>query len=136
MTTTTANITMTERQLQEIVNAAVAAALQATGTAKPETESKVEAKAEPKTKAEPKPKAKPRHDPILDTKRVERMTEKAIGRLSKEGFECKSRKQGSWVWVYPTDGRGRTEEFKAAKLAKGWKHSMKRGAYYRDFSQA
>ncbi len=81
------------------------------------------ANATPKPKA-PKPKA-------VMTKSEAAMANRAIAALAKLGFECKARKQGTWLWVYPTDGKGRTEEFRAAKLAKGWAHSPKRGAFYR-----
>lgn len=81
------------------------------------------ANATPKPKA-PKPKA-------VMTKSEAAMANRAVAALAKLGFECKSRKQGTWLWVYPTDGKGRTEEFRAAKLAKGWQHSPKRGAFYR-----
>lgn len=72
----------------------------------------------------PKPKA-------VMTKSEAAMANRAIAALGKLGFECKARKQGTWLWVYPTDGQGRTEGFKTAKLAKGWAHSPKRGAFYR-----
>lgn len=77
-----------------------------------------------KPKREPKPKA-------VMTKSEQAMANRAIQALAKLGYECKARKQGTWLWVYPTDGKGRTEEFRAAKLAKGWTHSPKRGAFYR-----
>lgn len=77
-----------------------------------------------KPKREPKPKA-------VMTKSEQAMANRAVTALGKLGFECKARKQGTWLWVYPTDGKGRTEEFRAAKLAKGWAHSPKRGAFYR-----
>lgn len=77
-----------------------------------------------KPKREPKPKA-------VMTKSEAAMANRAMAALAKLGFECKSRKQGTWLWVYPTDGKGRTDEFRAAKLAKGWQHSLKRGAFYR-----
>lgn len=77
-----------------------------------------------KPKREPKPKA-------VMSKSEAAMANRAIQALAKLGFECKARKQGTWLWVYPTDGKGRTEEFRAAKLAKGWTHSPKRGAFYR-----
>lgn len=100
--------------------------------AKPKAEAKTEAKPE----AKPKPKAAKRgHDAVLDSKRVARMTGTAIERAKSQGFECKARKQGAWMWIYPTNGTGRTPEFKALKLAKGWKYSPKRGAFYRDFKE-
>ena len=77
--------------------------------------------------AKPKPK---REKPAM-TKSEAAMANRAIAALGKLGFECKSRKQGTWLWVYPTNGKGRSEGFRAAKLAKGWKHSPKRGAFYR-----
>lgn len=77
--------------------------------------------------AKPKPK---REKPVM-TKSEQAMTARAITALAKAGYECKARKQGSWLWVYPTNGQGRSEGFKTAKLAKGWKHSPKRGAFYR-----
>lgn len=85
------------------------------------TETAIEA---PKQKREPKPK------PVM-SKPEQAMANRAIASLAKLGFDCKARKQGTWLWVYPTDGKGRTEEFRAAKLAKGWTHSPKRGAFYR-----
>ena len=75
-------------------------------------------------KREPKPKA-------VMTKSEQAMANRAIQALAKLGYECKARKQGTWLWVYPTDGQGRSEGFKTAKLAKGWTHSPKRGAFYR-----
>lgn len=75
------------------------------------------------------PKA-PKPKPVM-TKSEAAIANRAIAALAKLGFECKARKQGTWLWVYPTDGKGRTEEFKTAKLAKGWAHSPKRGAFYR-----
>lgn len=90
------------------------------------TEAALEA---PKAKREPKPKA-PKPKAVM-TKSEAAMANRAIAALAKLGFECKARKQGTWLWVYPTDGKGRTEEFRAAKLAKGWQHSPKRGAFYR-----
>lgn len=78
----------------------------------------------PKAPKAPKPKA-------VMTKSEQAMANRAVTALGKLGFECKARKQGTWLWVYPTDGKGRTEEFRAAKLAKGWAHSPKRGAFYR-----
>jgi len=77
-----------------------------------------------KPKREPKPKA-------VMTKSEQAMCSRAIAALAKRGYECKARKQGSWLWIYPTDGQGRSEGFKTAKLAKGWTHSPKRGAFYR-----
>lgn len=83
------------------------------------------ANAKPKApRREPKPKA-------VMTKSEAAMVNRAMAALAKLGFECRARKQGTWLWVYPTDGRGRTDEFKTAKLAKGWAHSPKRGAFYR-----
>lgn len=78
----------------------------------------------------PKPKREPKPKPVM-SKSEQAMANRAIAALAKLGFECRARKQGTWLWVYPTDGRGRTEEFRAAKLAKGWAHSPKRGAFYR-----
>ena len=77
-----------------------------------------------------KPRKAKREKPVM-TKSEQAMAARAIAALGKAGYECKARKQGSWLWVYPTDGQGRSEGFKAAKLAKGWKHSPKRGAFYR-----
>lgn len=77
---------------------------------------------------------KTKHDAILDTKRIDRMVATAVNSAAKQGFTCKASKQGKWVWLYPTNGQGRTPEFKTMKLAKGWKYSPKRGAFYRDFS--
>ena len=77
--------------------------------------------------AKPKPK---REKPVM-TKSEQAMCSRAMAALAKLGYECKARKQGSWLWIYPTDGQGRSEGFKTAKLAKGWKHSPKRGAFYR-----
>lgn len=74
--------------------------------------------------AKPKPKA-------VMTKSEQAMCSRAIAALAKLGYECKARKQGTWLWVYPTNGKGRSEGFRAAKLAKGWTHSPKRGAFYR-----
>ena len=77
-----------------------------------------------------------KHDAVLDSKRVERMTQTAVDKLAEAGFACKPSKQGKWIWLYPADSKGRTPEFIAAceKLPKGWKHSKKRGAAFRDFS--
>ena len=135
--TKTANIniasSITAEQLAAIVSAAVVAALgNVDGEAKQEAEPKAETKAEAK-QAERRAK----HDAILDSKRVERMTKTAQDKLAAQGFETKASKQGAWVWVYPcakSSGKGRAPEFKAAKLAKGWKYSPKRAAFYRDFS--
>lgn len=80
--------------------------------------------AKPKPKREPKPKA-------VMTKSEHAMCSRAIAALANLDYECKARKQGSWLWIYPTGGQGRSEGFKTAKLAKGWKHSPKRGAFYR-----
>lgn len=74
--------------------------------------------------AKPKPKA-------VMTKSEQAMCSRAIAALAKLGYECKARKQGSWLWIYPTDGQGRSDGFKTAKLARGWTHSPKRGAFYR-----
>lgn len=74
---------------------------------------------------------KPRTPKPVMTKSEAAMANRAIAALAKLGFECKARKQGTWLWVYPTDGQGRSEGFKTAKLAKGWSHSPKRGAFYR-----
>lgn len=75
--------------------------------------------------------AKPKREKPVMSKSEAAMANRAIAALGKLGFECKSRKQGTWLWVYPTNGKGRSEGFRAAKLAKGWKHSPKRGAFYR-----
>ena len=99
-------------------------------------------KAEAKAKKHAKGRAKvenerAKHDAILNTKRVERMTETALAKFAAAGIEVKSSKQGKWVWVYPcgkSAGKGREPEFKDVKLPKGWNHSMKRGAFFRDFS--
>ena len=96
---------------------------------------KRDAAAKREAKREKVDAVKSKHDAILDSKRVQRMTKTALDKLQAAGFGCKARKQGKWMWVYPTDSRGRAPEFKAVKLPKGWKHSMKRGAYYRDFSE-
>ena len=77
--------------------------------------------------AKPKPK---REKPVM-TKSEQAMTARAIAALAKLGYECKARKQGTWLWIYPTDGQGRSDGFKTAKLARGWTHSPKRGAFYR-----
>lgn len=90
-----------------------------------------QAKAKKAAKVE---QVKTKHDAILDTKRVERMVKTATDKAKAQGFELKPSKQGKWVWLYPNGGQGRTPEFKALKLAKGWKYSPKRGAFYRDFS--
>ena len=96
---------------------------------------KVEAKMETRAKKSARVEAaKSKHDAILDTKRVDRMVKTAIDKFTAANIEVKSSKQGKWVWIYPMHGEGRTDEFKAVKLAKGWKHSMKRGAFFRDFS--
>jgi len=98
------------------------------------TNAKMEAKAKKTAKAD---KIRSNHDAVLDSKRVERMTDTAQAKLKAAGFETKSSKQGKWVWIYPagkSSGKGRTPEYKAVKLPKGWSHSMKRGAFYRDFS--
>lgn len=78
--------------------------------------------------------AKPKREKPVMTASETRVADNAIARLKAAGFECKARKQGTWLWVYPTDGQGRTEEFKAVSLPKGWKHSMKRGAFRRVMS--
>lgn len=80
-----------------------------------------------KPKREPKPKA-------VMTKSEQAMCSRAIAALAKLGYECKARKQGTWLWVYPcgkSSGMGRDCGFKAAKLAKGWTYGAKRGAFYR-----
>jgi len=131
MAATTTNINITNEQLAAIVSAAVTTALQALNE---------EPTGETPTKRdraqEAAQKRRREHDAILDSKRVERMTRTAQDKLAKAGFDTKSSKQGAWVWVYPLNGQGRTEEFKSVKLPQGWKHSMKRGAFYRDFHQA
>ena len=82
-------------------------------------------------------KTRSKHDAILDSKRVARMVQTAVKRAESQGFEVKPSKQGKWIWLYPcgkSAGCGRTPEFKQMKLAKGWNHSIKRGAFFRDFS--
>jgi len=107
-------------------------------TQKPRKGAKAEAKMNARAKKTAKADEKrAKHDAILDSKRVERMTKTAVDKLVSAGFEVKTSKQGKWVWVYPcgkSSGKGRTPEFKGVKLAKGWNHSMKRGAFFRDFS--
>lgn len=71
---------------------------------------------------------------LLDSKRVERMASTAVKAMESAGYPVKPSKRGAWVWLYSQDGKGREEGFKAAKLAKGWTYSPKRGAWYRDFS--
>lgn len=104
-----------------------------------ETSMTSDAKPEPKQAKSDKPAKKAhdirsKHDAVLDSKRVERMAKTAVQSALKQGFEVKTSKQGKWIWLYPLNGQGRTPEFKGMKLAKGWKYSPKRGAFYRDFS--
>ena len=106
-------------------------------TQKVQREAKREATAKREAKREKVDAKRAKHDEILDCKRVARMTDTALARLEKAGFEAKSAKQGKWVWIYPrgkSANAGRSDEFKSVKLPKGWSHSMKRGAFYRDFS--
>ncbi len=80
---------------------------------------------------------KPTHNKELDSNRVQAMVKRAQTALAKAGFETKATPQGSWYWIYPcgkSTSKGRTDEFKQVKLAKGWNYSAKRGAFYRDFS--
>lgn len=91
----------------------------------------------PKAAAKKTAKAADKYDKaLLDSKRVERMTATAVNAMDKAGYTVKPSKRGSWVWLYSQDGKGREDGFKAVKLAKGWAYSPKRGAFYRDFSQA
>ena len=46
-----------------------------------------------KPKREPKPKA-------VMTKSEQAMANRAIQALAKLGYECKARKQGTWLWVF------------------------------------
>lgn len=138
--TKTAQITVTINGVEVIGDIATIASLLSLAAETPSTPKKSATKAPVAPKGEiSKPREKSaqnraKHDQILDSKRVDRMVQTAIDRAKSQGFECKSSKQGKWVWLYPVDGRGRTPEFKSIKLAKGWKHSPKRGAFYRDFS--
>lgn len=114
--------------------ASMAQATKPRATKRAELEANMTARAKKSARVEAN---KTKHDAILDEKRVTRMVKTATDRLTAAGFETRTMKQGKWVWVYPagkSSGKGRTDEFKAVKLAKGWRHSMKRGAFYRDFS--
>lgn len=73
---------------------------------------------------------------LLDSARIERMTATAVKAMDKAGYQVKPSKRGTWVWLYSQDGKGREDGFKAAKLAKSWTYSPKRGAWYRDFKTA
>lgn len=135
-------INMDGREIQGNANE-IAELLKLMETAQAETPAAKPRKAAKPAKAKvgtPKPKRQKReHAAVLDTKRVENMTARAIAAAAKAGFQVKASKQREWVWLYPCEkssGQGRTEEFKALKLAKGWNYSPKRGAWYRDFSQA
>ena len=78
-----------------------------------------------------------KYDNSLDSARVTRMVKTATDKFAAAHIEVTTRKQGKWVWVYPcgkSASTGRSAEFKAVKLAKGWKYSPKRAAFYRDFS--
>lgn len=89
-----------------------------------------------KARAEKK-QAAARYDASLDSKRIDRMVKTATDKFAAAHIEVTTRKQGKWVWVYPcgkSASTGRSAEFKAVKLAKGWKYSPKRAAFYRDFS--
>ena len=136
--TTTSNVTMIINGQTVCADIATIASLlnmtmyQEKQEAKQAKQAKAEKHEEKRAKVEEK---RAKHDAILDSKRVDRMTKTATGKLEKLGFQCKTMKQGKWICIYPTNGEGRKPEFKAAKLAKGWKHSMKRGAFYRDFSE-
>lgn len=122
---------LTVEQAKELASLAIATIDHKTRKTTPQA-------AKPETKAQAKAReTRTKYDAILDTKRIERMTRTATEKLASAEFEVRTMKQGSWVWVYPcgkSNGKGRTPEFKAVKLAKGWKYSPKRGAFYRDFS--
>ena len=137
MATTTINgltVNLTIEELAQLLNIANGATIEKLASKKPKATPKA---AKPATKAETKQaERRAKHDAILDTKRVDRMVKTAQDKMAAQGFTTKASKQGFWVWIYPTDGKGRTPEFKAAKLAKGWKYSPKRGAWYRDFKAA
>ncbi len=140
MTTTTNNVTVTINNQTVTADLTTIAALlnMAVETAMPEAPKAP--KPEAKNQDKPAKKAhetRSKHDAILDSKRVDRMVKTAVERAASQGFEVKPSKQGKWVWLYPcgkSAGCGRSPEFKEMKLAKGWKHSMKRAAYFRDFS--
>lgn len=119
-----ATVELTFEELAQLFNTAASVAVPAKETKKAAKPEKAETKAE---------KLRREHDAILDSKRVERMASTAAQKIAAAGFDCKISKQGGWIWLYPTNGAGRTPEFKAVKLPKGWKHSMKRGAFYRNF---
>ena len=133
--TNIATIDFTPEQIATITSVVVAT-IQAMNGDVIAAEQKPTAKAPKAPKAKTAKAPKPKHDPVLDTKRVERMTRTACDKVAAAGYEPKTRKQGTWMWLYPSNSEGRSEQFKAIKLAKGWKHSPKRGAFYRDFSQA
>ena len=139
MTTTTVTVTINNQTITAdmqtiaaLLNIAAETSLEPKQTRAGKAEAKMQARAKRTAKVEAE---RAKHDALLDSKRVERMTQTAITGAAKQGFECKSRKQGKWMWLYPTNSTGRTPEFKAMKLAKGWKYSPKRGAFYRDFSE-
>ena len=124
-----ATVTLTFEELAQLFNTAATVSQPAKKTKKATPKA-----AQPASKAETKAeKLRREHDAILDSKRVERMANTAAQKIAAAGFDCKISKQGVWIWLYPTNGAGRTPEFKAVKLPKGWKHSMKRGAFYRNF---
>lgn len=136
--TKTAQVTVTINGTEVISDMATIAALlnlAAQAEATPDTPKKTAPKNEKTSKPREKcAQIRAKHDAILDSKRVERMAQTAVDRAKKQGFTVKTRKQGKWIWLYPVNGEGRTPEFKSLKLAKGWKYSPKRGAFYRDFS--
>lgn len=100
------------------------------------------AKLETSAKAQRREAKRAKHDAILDTKRIGRMTKTATDKIVASGFTVDHvGKQGKWVWVYPAKDRKACHEyvkahpeFKNVKLAKGWNYSAKRAAYFRDFS--
>ena len=134
-----ANVNLTDAIRKGIITFEQAVELSGMATVVAMEEKPVQPKKTAQTAKSEKPREKcaqirAKHDKILDSKRIERMVDTAVKSAHKQGFDCKTSKQGKWVWLYPVDGRGRTPEFKSVKLAKGWKYSPKRGAFYRDFS--
>lgn len=134
----TANIngivwTVSVAELRELMGVSNAAAVKA--IAAPAKAIAAPAKAAPvKTAAEKTAKLRAAADEHLASAKIQRMVKNAVEKFDKAGFAVTPKNQGKWVWIYAQNGAGRTPEFQAVKLPKGWVYSKKRGAFYRDFS--